>query len=491
MTSPAEVELEELCRARVGTTLLGKWSLDQLLGLGGMGAVYAGTHRNGSRVAIKMLHPQLASDLDATRRFRREGYVANKVDHPGSVRVIDDDVTEDGVPFLVMPLLEGRGLHEVVAEREGERLAPREVLEIAAQVLSTLVSAHAAGVVHRDLKPENLFLEEGGTIRILDFGIARLRELSGTTNHTKAGTLMGTPSFMPPEQALGYWDQIDGRTDLWAVGAVMFTLLTGKLVHHAKKPCKTPNEELLAAMSKPAPPVREVDPAVPAEVAAVVDKALAFDMANRYAGAEEMKEAVASALASLGASLPAATSVKTLASAVSETAATLPLRPIVEVSNARSAPRVRSSLASGPTGAPVSSGASWQRPPKPTRKVAIAFGVVVGLAIGGWVLTSQRGDHVVEPVREPASSPGPASVPPTAGEITQGETSITPVGEVTASAPSASAPAPTASSPAPVASAPLPSQPPSAVKPPVAGVKPPPKPTPPSSSASNPWSKWE
>ena len=150
----------------------GKWHLDSVLGIGGMATVYAATHRNQKRVAIKMLHPEVSVDKQVTTRFTREGYLANTVGHPGTVSVLDDDVAEDGSAFLVMELLEGQTL-DAMWEKSGT-LPVGEVLLLTDQLLDVLIAAHAKGILHRDLKPENLFLTKEGQLKVLDFGIARL-----------------------------------------------------------------------------------------------------------------------------------------------------------------------------------------------------------------------------------------------------------------------------------------------------------------------------
>jgi serine/threonine-protein kinase len=274
-------------RGRVGITLCSKWRLDVLLGVGGMAAVYASTHRNGSRVAIKVLHPELSANREVRARFLREGYVANAVGHEGAVKVSDDDTAEDGSLFLVTELLDGESLEDR-RRRLGGRLAEDEVLSVADQLLDVLVAAHAKGVVHRDIKPENVFLTRAGQVKVLDFGIARLRELSTTSTATRAGASMGTPAYMPPEQARGLWGEVDVRTDLWAVGATMFHLLTGNLVHQGR----TPNERLLSAMTKTAPPLASLLANIGPAVAHVVDRALAFDREKRWPDAHRMQEAV-------------------------------------------------------------------------------------------------------------------------------------------------------------------------------------------------------
>ncbi len=242
-------------RTRVGTVLHGKYRLDVLLGVGGMAAVYAATHRNGSRAAVKLLHAELSLNPQVKSRFLREGYVANAVGHEGAVRVSDDDTAEDGSAFLVMELLDGETLEDRRV-RSGGQLSEDDVLSVADQLLDVLTAAHAKGVVHRDLKPENVFVTREGRVKVLDFGIARLRELSTASTATKSGATMGTPYYMAPEQARGLWDQVDGRTDLWAVGATMYHLLSGQFVHDGR----TTNEVLLAAMTKPAPPLASIAP---------------------------------------------------------------------------------------------------------------------------------------------------------------------------------------------------------------------------------------
>ncbi|MBI5535666.1 MAG: protein kinase [Deltaproteobacteria bacterium] len=272
-----------------------KWHLDELLGIGGMAAVYAATHRNGRRGAVKILHPELSIDVELRNRFLREGLAANKVKHPGAVEVVDDDTTDDGAVFLVMELLEGERI-DVRWEREGGAVPPAAVLLLADAVLDVLRVAHAQGVIHRDIKPENIFLTRSGDVKLLDFGIARLRELSKGSLATRAGSTLGTPSFMAPEQALGRVEQVDAQTDLWSVGATMFTLLTGQLVHAGTN---TVNELLVAAATLHARSIGIVDPRLPPQVVQVVDRALEFEKADRWPDAEAMQLAVRDAYAAL------------------------------------------------------------------------------------------------------------------------------------------------------------------------------------------------
>jgi hypothetical protein len=292
---PLREDIIERANARLGTVLKGKWRLDAVIGIGGMASVYAATHRNQARVAIKLLHAEVALDAEVTARFLREGYVANAVGHPGTVTVLDDDVSEDNAPFLVMELLIGQTLDTMLA-MEPDGLAAREVLPLLDQLLEVLTAAHEKGIVHRDLKPENLFLTSEGRLKVLDFGIARLRELSvQSATTTQAGSVLGTPAFMAPEQALGRWNEVDGRTDIWAVGATAFTLLSGQHVHEAQ----TLQEQLVLSATRPARSVRVVAPNVPEQLARVVDQALGFSRVERFADARAMRGALRSAAASL------------------------------------------------------------------------------------------------------------------------------------------------------------------------------------------------
>lgn len=281
---------------RVGTVLDEKWTLEHLIGSGGMAAVYAAKHRNGARSAVKILHPELARVSEIRERFLREGYAANRVEHRGVVRVLDDDIVksgpDEGSAYLVMELLEGESLHERM-ERP-PKLGERELLELMDAVLDVLEAAHAHGVIHRDLKPENVFLArdpdvEGVRVKVLDFGLARLSESATVTT---AGIALGTPSFMSPEQAAGRTDEIDGRTDIFALGATIFRIATGRRIHNADNMV-----QLVSLMATvPAPPVRTVNPELSERFARVVDRAIAFDRAERYPTAAAMRADVLAAL---------------------------------------------------------------------------------------------------------------------------------------------------------------------------------------------------
>ncbi len=269
----------------VGRTLRGKWTVNALIGVGGMANVYQATHRNGRKVAVKVLNRQYADNPEVCQRFLREGYVANKIDHPGVVNILDDDTLEDGSVFLVMELLEGESLAERL--EKWHQVAPVEALFIADQVLDSLQAAHAEGIIHRDIKPGNVFLLRDGRVKVLDFGLARVLEGRGQVM-TRDGIVLGTLAYMSPEQAKAKRDQIDARSDLFSVGAMLFYALSGRFVHDE------PNQmdRLMAAMRKPARSLATVTEGLPPGLVALVDRSLAFAPGDRWQTAGEMRAAV-------------------------------------------------------------------------------------------------------------------------------------------------------------------------------------------------------
>jgi serine/threonine-protein kinase len=295
MTTDENAETAEIAERRVGCVLSGKWRLERVLGAGGMATVYAASHvNNGRAAAIKLLHPELAANADMRKRFAREGYIANKVGHPAAVAVLDDGVDDDdGSVYLVMDLLEGQSLNERARSAPGGVLRESDVLFIADGVLDVLAAAHAEGIIHRDLKPDNVFVTAEGVVRVLDFGIARLVDRPNLEQATKTGLVIGTPAYMPPEQARGRSKLVDARSDLWSLGAILFTLLTARHVHDGE----TPSEALLKAMTAHAPPLASVVPDVSPAVAALVDRALAYEPNERWPDARAMQDAVRDARA--------------------------------------------------------------------------------------------------------------------------------------------------------------------------------------------------
>ncbi|MBI3203466.1 MAG: protein kinase [Myxococcales bacterium] len=271
----------EIADDRSGQTVGGRWQLIRFLGSGGMASVYEATDASGQRVAIKLLHPEMARKRELKERFLREAYVANRIGHPGIVRVLDHADGSD--VFLVLELLEGEPMGARM--QRTDQFTVRDLLGHADQILSALGAAHAAGVVHRDIKPDNVFVLTTGQIKILDFGIARVIDDVPSEFKTRTGLALGTIPYMAPEQALGRRGKVDGRTDLFALGALMFRALAGRRIHEA------PSEaELLVAMATMAAPrLAEVAPAAPPAVCAIVDRALAFSQEARYPDAATMQ----------------------------------------------------------------------------------------------------------------------------------------------------------------------------------------------------------
>lgn len=291
--------VERRASLRLGTYLHQKWRIDRLLGVGGMAAVYSATHRNGKQVAIKILHPETSWNTSDQTRLLREGYAANQVDHPGAVSILDDGVDEHGTLFLVMDLIHGETVEKRWLRNE-KHLSNDEVIAIGYQLLEVLEAAHQKGIIHRDVKPENLMIERDGQVKVLDFGIAHIAEVSASI--TRSGAMLGTPAYMSPEQARGRVSNLDGRSDLWAVGATLFTLLAGRTVHIAD----TINEHLLAAMTAHAVPISTLIPSIPSQLALVIDRALAFEKENRWPDATVMKEALARVWEDLHSNIPIA-----------------------------------------------------------------------------------------------------------------------------------------------------------------------------------------
>ena len=315
--------LAERASVHVGATLAGKWRVETLIGAGATASVYAARHRNGKRVAIKILHRELGEDPDMRRRFLQEAYAANRIGHPGVVAVLDNDQTDDGCAFLVMEYLEGNTAGAVARGRVDRRLSVEEALAIAEPLAGALAAAHEGGIVHRDVKPDNLFLTRAGELKVLDFGLARVRERALANRGTQTGTPMGTPAFMPPEQARGDWAHVDARSDVWSASATIFTLITGRLVH----PASTVSEALVATITSPAPKVASVWPAAPRALAELLDRGMAYARDARFADGRELHRAIVSVREALRCGPPAPTIVA-LAQSAGDPVESLPTMPM-------------------------------------------------------------------------------------------------------------------------------------------------------------------
>jgi eukaryotic-like serine/threonine-protein kinase len=298
----------------VGTIVRAKYRILSKLGEGGMAVVYKAMHMRFEELrALKVMKTELAGDHGFVKRFMQEAVLTRKIQHPNAVRVEDIDETEDGCPFMVMEFLEGRGLKDVI-EAEAP-MAPARVSLIARQIAGALSAAHRLGVVHRDVKPANIVLigksgyevlAGGEQAKVLDFGIAKARERqldhgkdNATLTHT--GNVIGTPTYMSPEQARGMRGaDLDGRSDLYSLGIVMYQMLAGGLPFNAD----TSMEWILAHVQTPPKSFREFRPdlQVPPALAEVVMRCLEKDPARRPGSAEALIEELEHTEGSSGAS---------------------------------------------------------------------------------------------------------------------------------------------------------------------------------------------
>ena len=297
-----EEDTESELQALVGTTVAGKYRVDRLIGRGGMGAVFQATNLAiGKRVALKFLDHEAARNVEACQRFQREAEAAGMAESAHIVQIFDSGVSDAGLPFLVMELLTGEDLRALL--RREERLSVPAALRIVSQVLRALTRAHEAGIVHRDLKPDNVFLcardDDPAFVKIVDFGISKVARARTADTLTRRGTVLGTAFYMSPEQAQSFAD-IDGRTDLFSVGAILFEMLAGKPPHVGR----TYEAVLIAICTHDAPDVRSLAPEVPAAVAAVVARALQRERDQRFQSAQEFLNALGELEGELSASPP-------------------------------------------------------------------------------------------------------------------------------------------------------------------------------------------
>ncbi len=279
----------EATDAFVGRVIADAYVVQELVGVGGMGRVYRAEQRAlGRIVAIKVVHRHLLGDRDSIARFYTEARAASSLNHPNSVSVFDFGRTADGMLYLVMEFLRGRDLARLM-EEEWPLPIPR-VIELVQGVLGALGEAHARGVVHRDLKPENVLIERlrggGDHVKVVDFGLAKIRDAEAT--EASRGLVAGTPDYMAPEQARAL--EVDGRSDLYALGVVLFELLTGRLPFVDEVPSRVMSKHVFDRVPDP----QEIAPyrGIPDELVAIVMKALAKDPVDRFQDADEMSRAL-------------------------------------------------------------------------------------------------------------------------------------------------------------------------------------------------------
>jgi serine/threonine protein kinase len=269
----------------IGKTLGGRYRIEELVGQGGMSAVYRAEDPNLRRtVAVKVIHPHLSGDPQFVSRFEEEAALVAQLRHPNIIQVFDFD-NENGIYYMVLDFVPGETLQERLTRLNagGMRLPIGEAVQITTSICNALAYAHRRGLVHRDVKPSNIMLDVHGQAILMDFGVAKI---AGGKRHTATGAVVGTAIYMSPEQIRG--EQIDSRVDIYALGVTLFEMLSGRPPFEADSAMTT----LMMHINDPVPDLRELNPDVPPGIVAVVGKALEKDRDRRFAGAQDFADAL-------------------------------------------------------------------------------------------------------------------------------------------------------------------------------------------------------
>lgn len=406
----AVLEGEAAADDRVGSVIAGKYRLEGFLSRGGMGAVYTATHvMLGKPCVVKIIRPDLVTSPDLVRRFLREARAAAGLSHPNIVVVFDLGESDDGTLYIAMELVQGRSLHDVI--RQEGRIQPARTVHLLRQVAGALAVAHRQHIVHRDLKPHNLMVTrdaDGREIaKLLDFGIAKT--FDENSEHTATGLVLGTPQYMAPEQVMG--SAIDHRTDLYALGAILYEMLIGEVPFNARSSAALLMKHV---NDLPEPPSRRrPDLRISPALEAVALRCLEKDPARRFQSADEFAGALERAL---GDEENDAATIRLSRPLQAATPAPLPADapPPSAV-----APIAFDEVAAAPSGARVSGVA-----PHSTRWRTAALGIAVMVSLGaatwglGWFRTSAPASGpppTGEPGKAaPRQTPGPGTPEPTA-----------------------------------------------------------------------------
>ncbi len=375
-----------------GRTVAGRYHVKSLLGKGGFGAVYEAEHVElGKTVALKVLLPKLAENGEVVTRFMREARAAAAIGHPGVVEVFDLG-REEGVAFIAMEKLEGEELFDRI-QRE-HPLDPAFVARVGADLADAMSAAHEHGIVHRDLKPQNVFLATRGrqkdVVKVLDFGIAKLAEADpADVPLTRTGQVFGTPLYMSPAMLRGAKD-IDGREDVYAMGAILYEALAG----HPPFSAATYPELVLKIASEDPVPLSSARPDVPPALAAIVARAMSRDREARHQSARELAEALERFLQD-----PEASAARP---SVAGFVDTMPSGPVSVITPRSETPFVSESM----------------KPPAPSRRKrgrvlagALALLVAGGIGSAWWMASGTEGPSATSPAAIPAAPVPPAAIP--------------------------------------------------------------------------------
>jgi serine/threonine protein kinase len=363
---------------------IGSYRVVKALGKGGMGAVYMAEHPViGSRVAIKFLHPQYATDKKIVDRFFNEARAVNVIGHDNILKILDLNVTDDDRHYFIMEFLHGKSLQDLV---KPDASIPLEVAgPILTQICEALQAAHDHKIVHRDLKPDNVYLivhkGKKNFVKVVDFGIAKLTDEQGqSTGKTQTGMVMGTPAYMSPEQAGGMTTRIDARSDIYSLGCMMYQMACGRLPF----PGSSFGEVLIGHLQLPPPSLRELNPEIPEAYEAVIMKCLEKKQEARYQSMKQVHDALLGVMEELGISreLPVANAAE-MAAAFSGTKTKTSPPSASGWTPARPSSRPGQKRPSGPGQAgratPQAQQATYQLAPPPRSRT----GLIAGLGFAG------------------------------------------------------------------------------------------------------------
>jgi len=410
---------------------IGSYTIVGKLGSGGMGEVYLAEHRRmGRRAAIKFLLPSLSRDPDVVSRFFNEARATSVIKHPGIVEIYDCDVVDDRA-YIVMEYLEGESLAGALQRVGSYDREIASVASVAGQIASALAAAHAKGIIHRDLKPENVFLaldEAGGgpfTVRILDFGIAKLAGdgVIGAGPNTRTGSILGTPIYMPPEQCRGL-STIDHRADIYALGCIMFEMITGRHVFEKE----APGDLLVAHISEQPVRASSLKPGIPPALDDLIARMLAKDPGARppsmAAVVSELEQLLGTKAAEFARKIPA---TGTMASGLSRRSLVSPSAPASgEEPKATTFRQAASELVPAPA--------------RGRRKATLLAALGLAAAAGAAILLTRHGHDAARRTDAETAAPGPVTPAATAPSAAPAEPTPRPI----------EAPAEKAAAPAPV-----------------------------------------